>query len=114
MFNSAIRTFAAVSATAALTIAAGLATAPKADAYTTHCGTASRAFEADHRSPRYYGNATDIMIGRGGHASYRLSRNNWIDGGRWYRSGNDVVIINPDGSTTTMLGGWTARCSDHY
>lgn len=32
MFTSAIRTFAAVSATAALTIAAGFATAPKADA----------------------------------------------------------------------------------
>jgi len=52
MFTSAIRTFAAVSATAALTIAAGLATAPKSEA-ADYC-TSGRGYTVCATYGRYY------------------------------------------------------------
>lgn len=99
---------------AAFVAASALVAAPAAEAYTLSCskGSATAAvFTQGPSSPRYFGGAQDIMIHRNtGNVSYRINRN-WLEvQGYYILSGNDILIVNPDGSSTRMSGARQATC----
>ena len=106
--------FKSIIAAALIASSAIFATAPAAEAYTLSCGksgTKAAVFSQGPNSPRYFGGAQDIMIHiETGNASYRVNGNWLADKGYYIYQGDDIIIVNPDGSRFTFYGGRKATC----
>ena len=101
---------------AALALAAvGFVMPMAAEAYTISCGNNSISMDREVSSPRYYANAISIMIHSDNTTSYMMPSGDYLSiEGRWYRNGNDIVTVNPDGTTFTFRGAFPVSCTYHY
>ena len=101
---------------AALALAAvGFVMPMAAEAYTTSCGNNSISMDREVSSPRYYANAISIMLYKDYTTSYMMPSGEYLSiEGSWYRSGNDIVTVNPDGTTFTFRGAFPVTCTYHY